>query len=352
MSNPKLYVVRLSDKFRKIYRKSLHLEQDMLEIKEIDKSYDEYIKPSLLYFTTESHDIAKPLKVRRVIPKGQYIMGILGGEIGRGKPYAGLVLEDYRYISKEFEFKLYGTKANLRVPKDWLRNFSVDVYQLVYVGMINPFRLRKLLPILLSARGAESLRNFLRQTLEVNLKELSADDVEKINTLITELQQPDSLETLKNDTYYVVYRRSRVFSATVLRPESQTVLYEDVAAIECSSEDQAYYYAAVLNYLAYKVVMAENRSFAHHQYARPALAIVIAGLSWKDVDSSIKTQVIRISKQLSQKVPNMEFSDQNVALKYMVNYDEFKKLVEILDDTVEKERLEQALSLVSEKKIT
>ena len=36
----------------------------------------------------------------------------------------------------------------------------------------------------------------------------------------------------------------------------------------------------------------------------------------------------------------------------MVNYDEFKKLVEILDDTVEKERLEQALSLVSEKKIT
>jgi hypothetical protein len=315
-------------------------------VEELNKSYDEYIEPSLLYFTQDPQGIAKALGVKRVIPMGQYIRGLLGGETGRGEPYAGLILEEYRYDNNEFEFRLYGTKTKLRVPKDWLQNHFVNVYKLVYVGMINPFRLLKLLPTLLSSRGAELLRDFLRQALNANAMKLTSDDMKKISTLITELQQPSSLETLNEDAYYVVYRRSRIFSATVLKPESNSVLYDDVAAVECLDEKQAYYYAAVLNYIAYKVKM-KKRSFIHHQYARPALAIVVAGLSWKDIDAGVRNRVVELSKQLGQKVPLTEFPNQRVALNHIAKYVEFKELVKILDESVEEKRLNEALNLVS-----
>ncbi len=346
MKSQKLYVIRISDKFRKIYDKSIHLEHDLFEVKEYYKSYDEYIEPSLLYFTQDPRKIAKALEVKRVIPMGQYIRGLLGGEAGRGRPYAGLVLVEYSYGDSEFEFRLYGTTTKLSVPKVWLPRYGVDVYELIYVGMINPFRLKRLLPVLLSNRGSRSLREFLRVSLGANTSKMPSSDVEKISTLINELKQPESLDIMNRDFYYVVYRCDRAFTACLIKPSSRTVLDSHVSAIECEDESKAYYYVGVLNYLAYKVV-AKGRTFPRHQFARPALAIVIAGLSWRDIDANVGDRVIELVRKLEQKVPTREFPNQRIALNYIANYAEFKKLIEVLDENVEKERLEQALSLVS-----
>ena len=164
--------------------------------------------------------------------------------------------------------------------------------------------------------------------------------------MINELRQPESLDVMNKDSYYVVYRCDRAFTACFVKPSSQTVLDSHISAIECDDEDKAYYYVGVLNYLAYKVVV-NNRIFLHHQFARPALAIAIAGLNWKDVEVEARNQVIVLSKQLSQKAPLREFPNQKVALKHIANYGEFKELVKVLDENVEKERLNEALNLVS-----
>jgi hypothetical protein len=39
---------------------------------------------------------------------------------------------------------------------------GVDVYEVVYAGEIDPFRLRRLNPVVLSSKGEESMREFLR----------------------------------------------------------------------------------------------------------------------------------------------------------------------------------------------
>ena len=345
MRKQKLYVIRISDEFRKVYSKSLHLEPGLLEVKELGKSYDEYVAPSLLYFTQDPQEIAKALEVKKVIPMGQYIRGLLGGEAGRGKPYAGLVLLEYGYSDSEFEFKLYGTTTKMSVPKTWLQRYGVDVYELVYIGMINPFRLNGLLPILLSKHGSNSLRRFLKASLDVNSSKMPPSDIEKITILIDELKQPESLDIMNKNSYYAVYRCDRAFTACFVKPSSRTVL-DHVSAIECDDENKAHYYVGVLNYLAYKVI-ANNRTFLHHQFARPALAIAIAGLSWKDVDTEVRNRVVELSKQLSQKAPSRKFPNQRVALNHIANYKEFKELVKVLDENVEKNQLDEALELVS-----
>ncbi len=349
MKKQRLLIINIPDKYRKIYSKSLHLKADLIEAKVLDMTYDEYITPSLLYFTQDLQEIAKLLGVRKVIPKGQYIMGLLGGETGRGEPYAGLVLEEHKYDNNEFEFRLYGITTKLRVPIDWLRKYGVHIYELIYVGMINPFSLNRSLPILLSNRGARYLCEFFKVSLEANAMKIPSDDARKISILMNELKQPESLKTLNEDSYYVVYRCDRAFTACFIKPSPLAILDSHVSAIECDDENKAHYYVAILNYLAYKVIM-EGRTFIHHQFARPTLAVIIAGLSWKDIDEKIRNRVAELGKQLSQKIPIRKFSNQKVALKYIANYTEFKDLVKLLDETVDRERLKEALNLVSGKR--
>lgn len=346
MKKRRLLVISISNNYKKIYSKSLHLEPDLIEIKVFDKTYDEYVTPSLLYFTQNMQEMAKLLGVRKVIPMGQYIRGLLGGETGRGEPYAGLVLEEYKYNSSEFEFKLYGTSSRLRIPKDWLQRYGVGVYDLIYVGMINPFSLNRLLPVLLSNHGAKYLCEFLKVSLEANAMKVPSDDARKISTLVGELKQPESLKTLSENSYYVIYRCDRAFTACFVKPSPRAILDSHVSAIECDDENKAHYYVAVLNYLAYKVIM-EGRTFIHHQFARPTLAVIVAGLSWKDIDKDTRNRVIELSKQLSQKAPRKKFSNQKMALKCIANYAEFRDLVGLLDEAVDREHLKEALELVS-----
>ena len=116
--------------------------------------------------------------------------------------------------------------------------------------------------------------------------------------------------------------------------------------VETRSEDVAYYYAAILNYLAYTVLRG-GRTFNRHQYAKPLLAIYMADLSWNVVDEEARGRIVELSKRLHEKVPGKEYSNQRVALQKLAELPEFKELVKVLDSKVDRSKLEEALSLVS-----
>ncbi|MCC6014348.1 MAG: hypothetical protein LM564_01425 [Desulfurococcaceae archaeon] len=334
------------------YSRSLELDviRNYLEIRRLNKSYDDYVKPSLLYFTEDVDELAKELNVNRIVPMGLYVRGVYGGGVKEKEKYAGLVLEKYSLEGEFFKFRLINTKDSLVVPIKLLRVYRVNVYKMLYVRELNPFMIRGSINIILSEGCAEQLKKFLREALKLNERDISAEETYKrVEKLIIELQQPSNITPLDLDKYYVMYRRIRAFTASVFKPISKDfIVYDDIGYIECLDEAIAYYYTAVLNYLAFKVVELK-RSFNKPQYARPVLAIYIAGLSWKNIDDSTRSKVVELSKVLHKKAPNKEYPNQKVALKDIAGIPEFKELVKLLDFKVSKEALEVALDMVSGK---
>jgi len=89
-----LYTVKLKALSGKEYSKKMSLDEirDYLEITAYNKTYDEYVKRGLLYFTEDLNALARELGVDGIVPKGLYIMGVYGGEKKKGEEeYAGLV---------------------------------------------------------------------------------------------------------------------------------------------------------------------------------------------------------------------------------------------------------------------
>lgn len=348
----KLFNIKLSKKGVS-YHKSLRYEeiQDFISIDQYSKSYKEYITPAILYFTRDDSELAKFLGVRRVIPMGLYIRGVYGGEKKKGeKQYAGIALLSYRIVEGEFEFQLHNTTRALRVPLEIRDKHGVDVYQLIYVGEINPFCLRRFITVLLSRKGKEDLREFLREALDYSntpSRPLPRGVRDRVSSLIEEVEQPSNIETLSPTSYYVVYRADRVFTACMVKPDEKTVLFSQVAGIEVESEEKALYYVAVLNYLAWKVVEGK-RSFLHHQYGKPLTAIAVTGLCWDCVNQDIRDEVINLAKKLHNKNELCkEFSNQKNALKTLADMEEFKYITQKLDSVVDKQTLDRTLDLVS-----
>lgn len=349
-ANFELYIITLKGDAKSRYSKELTLEEiiSWLEVRRYGKPYEEYIRPAKLYFTEDFNELATALNVRKIVPKGLYIMGVYGGEKKKGEEeYAGLILENYVFKGSLFEFKLQNVGKVIDVPQSLLKSHGVKVYEAIYVSEINPFKLRRTLPILLSERGEKALKQFLNSVVRIHNRNLSNEDVKKLLNLVKEVEQPSKVETLNINNWYVIYRCERAFTAFAFKPDKENVIAEShVSYLETSGEDIAYYYAAVLNYLAY-CVMRERRSFMRSQFARPLSATYIAGLSWGDVDESTRRRVVELSKVLHQKVPSKEYSNQRVALKDVSEIPEFKELTNVLDNVVDKDRFEEALNLVS-----
>jgi len=331
--------------------KRLGLEEikDLLEIKAFEREYEEYMRPGLLYFTENIDRLAYELDVDKIYPKGAYIMGLYGGEEKRGEEkYAGIVLENYSFEDAIFRFRLSGIDKTLIAPKDLLKRYGVKIFRLVYMGEINPFRLRRFLNIILSVYGSEALKRFLSETLKINERDISTHIYRRVEKLIEEVRQPSSVKPLDVNKFYVVYRGSRIFSSTTVQPFSNDVIIsEHVSYVETKDEDKAYYYSAVLNYLAYKVVEF-GWTFSRTQLARPLFAIYLSGLSWREADEEKRLKVVELSKRLHEKASDKEYNNQKTALKDLLFIQEFRELVKTLDQTVEKERLESSLRIVSE----
>jgi len=344
-----LYVVKLKALSGREYSKKMSLDEikDYLEITAYNRTYNEYIKPGLLYFTEDLNALARELGVDEIVPMGLYIRGIYGGEKKKGEEeYAGLIVLEHSVEGATFRFRLYNTKDTLIVPVNYLKKYGVKVYRMIYRGEINPFRINRYLNIILSEQGEAMLKKFLGEALELNERSISAETLNKVRKLIGELRQPSVVKPLSRDKYYVVYRCKRAFTAFVYVPAENSIADSSVPYVETRSEDVAYYYAAILNYLAYTVVRS-GRTFNRTQYARPLLAIYIAGLSWNSVDENSRKRIVALSRRLHEKAPAKEYSNQRIALQEIARLPEFKELVEILDAKVDKAKLNDALSLMS-----
>jgi len=344
-----LYVIKLKALSGREYSKKMSLDEikDYLEITAYNRTYNEYIKPGLLYFTEDPAALARELGVDGIVPKGLYIMGIYGGEKKKGEEeYAGLIVLEHSVEGATFRFRLYSTKDTLIVPVNYLKKYGVKVYRMIYRGEINPFRINRYLNIILSEQGEAMLKKFLGEALELNERSISAETLNKVRKLIRELRQPSVVKPLSRDKYYVVYRCNRAFTASVYIPVENSIVESHMSYVETRSEDVAYYYAAILNYLAY-TVLRSGRTFNRDQFARPLLAIYIAGLSWNSMDEETRGRIVELSKRLHEKVPSKEYSNQRVALQEVAGLPEFKELVKVLDSKVDRSKLEEALSLVS-----
>jgi len=344
-----LYTVKLKALSGKEYSKRMSLDEikDYLEITAYNKAYDEYVKPGLLYFTEDPNALARELGVDAIVPKGLYIMGIYGGEKKKGEEeYAGLALLEHGVEGTTFKFRLYNTKDTLFVPVDYLKRYGVKVYRMIYVGEINPFRINRYLNIILSEQGEAKLKKFLEEALKPNERSISAETLNKVRKLIGELRQSSTVKSLSTEKYYVVYRCDRAFTASVYLPAENSVVESHVSYVETRSEDVAYYYAAILNYLAYKVLRS-GRTFNRHQFARPLLAMYMADLSWNSMDKETRGRIVELSKTLHEKVPAKEYSNQRIALRELAELPEFKELVKVVDSKVDRSKLEEALPLVS-----
>ncbi|PVU72554.1 hypothetical protein DDW10_04010 [Sulfolobales archaeon SCGC AB-777_J03] len=344
-----LYVVKLKALSGREYSKKMSLDEikDYLEITAYNRTYNEYIKPGLLYFTEDLNALARELGVDGIVPMGLYVRGIYGGEKKKGEEeYAGLIVLEHGVEGATFRFRLYNTKDMLIVPVNYLKRYGVKVYRMIYVGEINPFRINRYLNIILSELGEAMLKKFLEEALELNERSISAETLNKVRKLIGELRHSSTVKSLSTERYYVVYRCDRAFTASVYIPCENSVVESHVSYVETRSEDVAYYYAAILNYLAHKVLRS-GRTFNRHQFARPLLAIYMADFSWYVVDEETRGRIVELSKTLHEKAPSKEYSNQRVALRELAELPEFKELVKIVDSKVDRSKLEEALSLVS-----
>jgi len=322
------------------------LSEAQLVLERLDLTYDEYLTPALLWVDKSAKKIASSLGVDKVIPKGLYIMGILGGERRTGKEnYAGLILEKFWDNGTFVRFRLHNTSKDLEIPKHLMDRYGVEVFNLIYRGLINPFCSERF-RILLSRQGKKKLVGFLKKTVELCMQTLTESDRNKIMGLIREVRQPSKLASLNVKKNYVVYRCNRAFTAFFLKPPPNTIIESHVSAMECTNKEQAHYYTAALNYLAFKVIET-GRTFIRDQFARPLAAIILAGISWTDMDEKSRKSIATLSERLSMKIRWKKYTDQKIALKKISETIEFAKIVKTLDAKIESPNLLAALRMVS-----
>lgn len=340
----KLYIV----KPRVAVSRDVEFNSSVFEERELSTSYEDYMKPALLWATVSTEKIARDLSVRKVATKGGYIMGLFGGEKKEGEElYAGLVVERYRESNGVAYIKLVNLESEYPVSVDLMKQYGVGIYKLYYMGLIIPFKCSTH-DILLSARGEGELKEFLKALVAMNRGRMPVEDSRKLATLVRELRT--SIDRLNKGSHYVVYRRSGVFAACVPENLDRAVTSDKISYAECYSSEQAYYYTAILNYLAY-IVVREGRNFIRDQFAKPLLAVAIAGLSWSDAPEDLRREVSEYSQRVSESITWFDYANKKKALLDIARIPEFSEVIYLLDEYVERnrkqERLRDALDLVS-----
>ncbi len=356
-----LFKAKVSIKGKR-YSRSLRISTYDINIvlEDYGKNYNEYVEPAIIYYSEDNSALSYKLSVINVIGMGEYLRGILGGERKKGtKRYAGLVVLDENIESdgRIVCIKLWNIDSIIKIPSS---KYYSHLYNLLYADSVHPFYISYTYKILLSDRGARDLRNFIEEIISSNEDSLSKTDREKLKTLIKEIQQPNKLSTLVKGRYYVVFRSKSTFSASTFIPDhDRYLIYSNLGLIDCGFEkDKAYYYTAVLNYLAYKVILLK-RSFVRDQYLRPLIAIVESGLTWNNIlsrDSELVHEIISLSMELhdytSREYRSKDYKLEKQIFRDLMVQPTFTKLVKRLDNYVKENSMEarliNALSWVSE----
>jgi hypothetical protein len=305
------------------------------------ENYTEYIEALKMYFNLDTEELADWLGAVRVYKMGTYIRGLFGGEKKKGKEsYAGLILKNVNCDLFPCRIRLWNTESFVELEDENL------IKRLIYVGKIYPFWTGTY-DCLLSDKGEEDLRRILHEFLMQNIR---PSDKKRIKVLINEFKQSPLIK-LKKNRWYVISRADRTFAAVTLKGSGKEIPESHVSLLEIDSEEKAFYYSGVLNYLVLKV----QKGFIRHQFARPFLAIAVANLEWQNLQWQY--DIANTSKELHhsinsknlfgnlpkgfpvQRAIKIMFEDEEIA-------DRFLTIVDILDSNVDPENLERALSLV------
>jgi len=268
----------------KNYSRTCTIDDVTLSISKKD-NYREYIRRIEEYVKTSADDLSSVLGVDQIVSMGLYIRGLFGGAKKQGaKKYAGLVFDvkSYDSTTDTYAIQLYGTKSIVKLPRIILEPYWK---KLVYAGKVFPFYLDGFYNVLLSSEDSKNLKLFLRKIAATITDD---DDKNKILVLMEELQQPKNPKILNKSRAYIIYRCdgtfvSVTFISNCISEEYDVVIESHCSYIETSDTNKAYYYSAILNYLAYKV-LESNKVFVRNQFLRPLLAIQHADLTWQNLD--------------------------------------------------------------------
>ncbi|MCX8165383.1 MAG: N-6 DNA methylase [Acidilobaceae archaeon] len=312
--------------------------------KRLPQSYEEYVRPAAEWARMTREDLQAELEVAEV-KVGGYIRGISGGERrGGAEPYAGLRVEEVQEEGGALRVRLTNLERSYLIPRRVMERHEVSIYEL-HCGAL-PYRAEKVKAIL-SRRGRKGLRGFLGEAIELLAGQISEGDKRKLLRLREEVRV--QLEELAEGEPYVVYRHRRLFATYVTRGKRGEAASDIVVLVRCRSEEQAYYYAAVLHYLAF-CVKRSRRSFLRTLYHKPLEAIARAGLSWKRVPEGLRRETAALSRELERRAQGLSGKRRRL-LEELWRTREFQALAERLDGYVErhvgKGKLEEVLDLVS-----
>ncbi|MEN2999561.1 MAG: hypothetical protein ABDH61_03190, partial [Acidilobaceae archaeon] len=319
----------------------------------LGSSYKEYLEPGLRWARSAREDIAAELSVKEV-KIGGYVRGIAGGERKRGRePYAGLRVDKYEREGDRIRIRLANLKKEYSLPDrlatELMKRHGVGIYDLHYGALpYVPERIK----VLLSTRGSRGLQEFISELVEQlqadpggNLEE---EDRERLLRLREELRA--QLQEPVEGKPYVAYRNKGFLAAYVTMGRRGEAFSDRITLARCESEEQAYYYAAVLNYLAYHVILSE-RSFARDLYQKPLEVVARTGLSWKEVPEELRRRVAQLSRELEELAVGRELGSRGGSLRTLAEHARFQELMRALDEHIERrggrEQLEEALDLVS-----
>ena len=349
------YQLDFTEETKRKYSKTLHLK-DISYIEKKGEPYPEHIEIVKDYCEYSPDMIRGKLAVEDVISRGDYIMGLFGGSTKKeAKKYAGLVFEvlSHDITRGEYMIKLWNTDNHIKIPGYFLENYW---NALIYVGAIFPFTLTKFHNILLSEKGKNDLKAFLRDILE----KFYNGDKAKVNTLIEELEQPESPKFLTKDKFYVVYRCRRSPMCAILTPEDlektplRIVVDSHCSYLILEERAKAYYYCTMLNYLVYKVVRLKG-SFERDMFLRPLQAIIEAGLEWRGenwqksiakLGEELRQEIIKyLRSQIKEGMSVRSFFKKLMSQRECLK--KFEEIKTILEQNVDEERLASALRRIA-----
>jgi len=265
------------------------------------------LKEAFEYFASRTN-LEELLGVEKVHRRGTYITGLVGNN-----ERDGLIIEEVGDLG----VRLNSGYLFVSIPDQAIR-------RLLYYPNVKPF-FSDIVSVVAPLEGEERLKEVLLEASE----KAPPDYRSRLESLarIARIRQ-DVL--FKGGSFYVVFRGVGAPVASVIEGKPGMFGDQRLAFIE-TKENQAFYYAGVLSYLTSRV----PTGFLRNQFARPLLALVKAGLEWRDEDWQY--EVADLSRAIHEIAP-ARYSELRKRGTKLV-----RKYLEALDEVEEWERLKSIL---------
>jgi len=306
----------------------------------IEKEENISQKAQILLQVLRNRDYGIRAIADKVRVKGVYIMGLKGGEQKRGAVrHSGLLLDYYNPHTGYGKLINLDEEIFLHIRPDFAKSYLKKVF---YADRVLPFKLLEPYMAILSGKGENNLKEFLRELANrVNRQ----DSKQKLYIASQKVKQ-GSLEFLKKGKFYLMHRVIRAFSSAVFEcPEDNLyVIDSTLCYVEFSEKEPAYYYCGVINSLLYfaRQLHIARQEFNRNQHSRVLQAVDLLGCPYSGDDWQL--EIAKLSENLHSM--NIEGNSNREVLMHLQGEQTFQELIKIFNSHVSKDRLEKAISLL------